>query len=375
MDAASPYLDQGPPPTGERLAESTGLAEDQLGGIDASAVTKSIDNVAPTPGETATVAPTLANPPVDETESLPVGQSIYQPGQPLFDENPTQLPGDQFERPSAEDIPTIPEYQVADQNVEYVAEGTMLVPAQDINAVMDLQKIRIGEQRENKGDEYYLVIYKLRGFRGQGDRVFTFDSSKQIWPIVAGSNWAKKGTEFSIPQAAGKLTFNKLKPFEVYGFVAVVMEANKNSEEELTNAFGFGEFQNELGVTEVVSGAFARAVPTDTGLPDYGDTSCPNVVRIVRDNHLGAYTHFGYPGHNTGNGFITAIRDAITAPLKRRSPDSFEGAIWGFYMNVPGGASCFSRGWPSSRVFPPPGYVVDYLTLRTKTIVEHRQYE
>ena len=85
--------------------------------------------------------------------------------------------------------------------------------------------------------------------------------------------------------------------------------------------------------------------------------------------------HFGYPEHYRDSDLSTAIRDAITAPLQRSSPDSFEGAFWGLYMNLPGGAACFSTKWPGTRGFPPPGIVFNYKTLRTRTIVEHRQYE
>jgi Concanavalin A-like lectin/glucanases superfamily len=279
---------------------------------------------------------------------------------------------------SAQDIPTAPEYQAANQPVEYVAEGTMLMsdpvmPATNINAVMDLQKIKITKQNEKKGDEYYLVTYKLRGFRGKGNRVFTFDPERQIQPLATGENWAKKNLQFSIPQAAGRLVFNNLKPFEIYGFVAVVMEANKNTLKEAEYAFGFGEYKNEAGVLEVISSAFARAVPNDARQPDYDDMTCNNIKRIFDVNYNGIETHFGnYSRWDLG--LPKAIQDAIALPLggNAKKPDSFDGAFWGFNMNLPGGTTCLGK-LPSADLFPAAGQPFTYRTRRTRILGEHLQ--
>jgi Concanavalin A-like lectin/glucanases superfamily len=291
---------------------------------------------------------------------------------------PIALPGAEFGTASAQDIPTAPEYQAANQPVEYVAEGTMLMsdpvmPATNINAVMDLQNINIKKQNEKKGDEYYLVTYKVRGFRGKGTRVFTFDPQRQIMPLATGENWAKKNLQFSIPQAAGRLVFNNLKPFEIYGFVAVLMEANKNTLKEAEYAFGFGEYKNEAGVLEVISSAFARAVPNDAGRPDYDDMTCNNIKRIFDVNYNGIETHFGnYSRWDLG--LTKAIRDAIALPLggNAKKPDSFDGAFWGFSMNLPGGGTCLGKP-PSSDLFPAAGQPFTYRTRSTRILGEHLQ--
>ncbi len=247
------------------------------------------------------------------------------------------------------------------------------LPAVAIDAVMDLQTLKVQRHRESSGDEYYLVTYKLRGRRGADDRVHGFDYSKQVWPVVSGKNWAKKGREFKIPRGAGRLTFENLKPFEVYGFVAVLMEANKSKVEEREYAFGFGEFQNEEGVTETVGGAFERAVPRSAQLPDYSDTSKSNVQHIVNLNYAGIYRHFG-DYRSLDKGLPAAIREVMYEPLKRSNRDNIDGVIWGFAMNKPGGHDP-SPDQPVSAIFPPPNGPMIFRTQSTEVLGEHNQYE
>jgi len=248
--------------------------------------------------------------------------------------------------------------------------------AGSIDAVMDLQKIVIRQQNENRGDEYYLVLYQLRGRRGTGDRIYTFDYQRQVWPIAAGDNWAVRGSEFTIPQGAGRLSYTSVEPFEVYGFVAVLMEANNNTQAERQAAFGFGEFQNESGVTEVVGSAFDRAIPRDGQRPDYGDTTCSNVFRVADQNAHGLSQHFNFVGMPE-EGLAKAIRDAIRVPLQRSNPDRYDGAIWGFFMNSLGGSTCgdpFYRDREAYRVgiFLPPGAAPVGMSTESTTIyVKH----
>jgi hypothetical protein len=245
------------------------------------------------------------------------------------------------------------------------------MPAPIISAVMDLERIRIRQQHENRGDEYYLVTFLLRGRLGEGPRIATFDYSKQVWPLGSGDNWAEKDRVFTIPQGAGRIRFEDLKPFEVYGFVGVLMEANNNSVQERTWAFGFGEFQNESGVTEVVQSAFDRAVPRESQAPDYSDTSCSNVMKIFFENIEGLTRQFGdYRLRNSG--LSSAIQDAIDEPLKRSGRDIFDGAMWSFYMNVPGGDRCIS--YPTEGpVYVTPGSELSFDTFSTTVYGKHSQ--
>ena len=213
----------------------------------------------------------------------------------------------------------------------------------------------------------------MRGRRGTDDRIHIFDYVDQVWPIMAGDNWAEKGLEFSIPQSAGRLIFSDIKPFEVYGFVAVLMEANNSSIAERTAAFGFGEFQNEQGVVEIIASAFERAVPRNTGTPDYGDTSCANVQYIFNENYQGIAIQFG--NHELRNaGLSKTIQDVIDVPLKGSGGDYFDGAIWAFYMNVPGGDTCIPSP-PVSKAFVSPGTAFSGKTFNTRVSGEHSQYE
>jgi hypothetical protein len=250
--------------------------------------------------------------------------------------------------------------------------STEQMPAPTIDAVMDLQSIKILRQFENRGDEYYFVTYQLRGFRGKGDRIFTFEANDQIWPVVAGENWAKENQSFTIPQGAGRMIFEDLQPFEVYGFVAVVMEANANTQDERESAFGFGEFENEVGATEVVSAAFERAIPREPNfLPDYSDTSCANVLEVLDENESGLGAHFGdFTLRNSG--LSKAIQDAIEVPLERPNPDVFDGAIWGFYMNLPGGSACLTTQADENFLIPPGAAFTDR-TFSTEISGEHQQ--
>jgi len=247
------------------------------------------------------------------------------------------------------------------------------LPAPTIDAVIDLQTLDVVTYFERDGDEYYLVRYPLRGRLGTGDRIYTFDYAEQVWPIVAGENWAKPDKEFSIPQGAGRFVFENLAPFEVYGFVAVLMNANRSQEEALTNAFGFGEFENEAGVTEVISSAFARAVPRDIATPDYSDTSCANVQSIYEDVTQGLSTHFG-DYRRAGRGLREAIRVALVEPLSHNNRDQFFGAMWAFAMNFPGG----ERGWAcmtsyNDMLFPPGRSPMMFDFDYVKIFGEHRQ--
>jgi hypothetical protein len=247
------------------------------------------------------------------------------------------------------------------------------MPAPVVSAVFDLQHLKIERQREKKGDEYYLVTYKLRGRRGTDDRVYFFDYEKQVWPIVAGDNWAVRGKQFSIPRGAGRLTFENLKPFEVYGFAALLMEANKNSVEERKYAYGFGEFQNEEGVLETLSGAFERAIPKTGALPDYSDTSKANVASIHEQNVEGIINHFG-DYRTDGSLLAKSIRDVIFKPLERSNPDVLDGVVWGFSMNIPGGFDWLEEQ-PPWVIFPPPNARMIFKTDSTSIIGEHLQYE
>jgi hypothetical protein len=261
----------------------------------------------------------------------------------------------------------------AEQQREQEARDTEQLPAPRINAVMDLQTLWIRDHLEDPGDEFYLVRYELRGRLGEGDRIYTFDYGDQVWPIVAGEDWARAGRDFSIPQGAGRFTFNDLEPFEVYGFVAVLMEANNNTVEERTYAFGFGEFQNENGVTQTVSSAFARAVPRDVAPPDYNDTSCRNITSVFQTIEAGITRHFG-DYNDSSSGLPKAILDVIAAPLQRNRRDRLEGVMWSFYMNAPGGErGQHCLGNPTPTLFPPPGSPMLFDTGYTRVTGEHRQ--
>lgn len=252
-------------------------------------------------------------------------------------------------------------------------QGAEQMPAPVRNAVFDLQSMEVTRQHENRGDEYYLVAYKLRGRRGEGDRIYTFDYAKQVWPIQSGRNWAKQGLDFAIPQAAGRLVFEDLAAFEIYGFVALLMEEDESTVQKRTYAYGFGEFQNETGVTEVLSSAFERAVPRTAARPDYGDTSCDNVDAIFTENTNGLISHFGnYNQHDRG--LPKAIQDAIREPMKGVSPDQFDGVFWSFYMNAPGIGRC-AEPQLAPTMFPEPSGPMEFRTESTRIIGEHTQYE
>jgi hypothetical protein len=135
----------------------------------------------------------------------------------------------------------------------------------------------VTRQHENQGDEYDLVTYPFRGLRGGGDRIYPFTATRQIRLILPADNWGKKDGEFQIPADVGRSEFRDLQPYEVYGFVVVVMEADGN-----TVAFGWGEFQNEDGVLEVLADLFDRAVSRSGARPAYADRTCAVVVEMDR---------------------------------------------------------------------------------------------
>jgi hypothetical protein len=260
----------------------------------------------------------------------------------------------------------------AEQERERIAYETEQLPAPDIDAVLDLQTLDVKANLESEGDEFYLVRYPLRGQFGKGDRIYFFDYGKQVWPIRAGDDWAKQG-EYDIPRGAGRFSFADLQPFEVYGYVAVLMEANRNTVEERTYAFGFGEFQNEVGVTQTVSTAFNRAVPNDINPPDLDDTSCRNIKEIWQRFETGVMEHFG-DYSNTRSGLVKDILDVIAKPLERNRRDRLEGVMWGFYMNVPGGdrgQDC--AGSPSGSLIPKVNEAFAFNLGYTNVYGEHRQ--
>lgn len=247
------------------------------------------------------------------------------------------------------------------------------LPATAINAVLDLQTLTVRDSFERNGDEYYLVRYPLRGRLGTGDRIYTFDYGEQVWPLASGEDWARPETTFSIPQGAGRFTFNNVAPYEVYGFVAVLMEANNNRVDERTYAFGFGEFQNESGVTEVISSAFARAVPREVAPPDYDDTRCANITNIFGTIRAGIYSQFG-DYRDTRRGLAEAIRVALIAPLQRNNRDRLAGVMWAFAMNTPGGSrgqACLGQFDPT--LFPQPGSPMRFDHTYTHITGEHRR--
>jgi hypothetical protein len=170
----------------------------------------------------------------------------------------------------------------------------------------------------------------------------------------------------------GRLEFRDLQPYEVYGFVAVVMEADGNTEAEQKAAFGWGEFQNEDGVLEVLADIFDRAVPRSGARPPYEDRTCEVVAEVDRLNRLGILLHFGNPGSDDT---AKPIKAALATPMKRADPDDFDGWFYGFYSNLPGDESCFPDGHVRSGFwYPPPGPIL-YYTNSVRIRGEHRLYE
>lgn len=240
------------------------------------------------------------------------------------------------------------------------------------HATFDLQSMTFTRGHENAGDEYYLVTYAFRGLRGAGDRIVVFDASRQIRPLLPGENWAGAGKTVQIPADVGRLDFRDLQPYEVYGFVAVVMEADGNTEAERSAAFGWGEFQNEDGVLEVLSDLFDRAVPRDGAKPDYDALTCEVVAEVDRLNRLGLANHFGTDSP-TGT-TAQAIKAALAEPMKRPDPDDFDGWFYGFFSNLPGDGSCLPDDGTSVRWYPKPGSIL-YYTPSTHVQGEHRLSE
>lgn len=240
------------------------------------------------------------------------------------------------------------------------------------HATFDLQSMTFTREHENAGDEYYLVTYAFRGLRGAGDRIVVFDASRQIRPLLPGDNWAVNGKTVQIPGDVGRLEFRDLQPYEVYGFVAVVMEADGNTEAERAAAFGWGEFQNEDGVLEVLSDLFNRSVPRDGAKPDYDALTCEVVAEVDRLNRLGLAIHFGTDSP-TGT-TAQAIKAALAEPMKRPDPDDFDGWFFGFFSNLPGDGTCLADGGVGTRWYPKPGPIL-YYTPSTRVQGEHRLYE
>lgn len=241
------------------------------------------------------------------------------------------------------------------------------------HAVFELQTMTITRQHENQGDEYYLVTYPFRGLRGAGDRIYTFNATRQIRRILPEENWARNNGQFQIPADAGRIEFRDLQPYEVYGFVAVVMEADGNTDAERTFAFGWGEFQNEDGVLEVLADLFDRAVPRSAARPAYEDRTCEVVAEVDRLNRAGIVNHFGT--FSASGSTAKAIMAALATPMKRSDPDDFDGWFGGFHANLPGDESCFPDGHAlGGRLFPAPGPML-YYTNSVRIVGEHRLFE
>jgi hypothetical protein len=196
-------------------------------------------------------------------------------------------------------------------------------------AVIELQELHVGKTRERAGDEPYIVVYPLRGRMGVRDRILVFDTDRQIELIRTENNWAHEGGVYDIPARAGRIRFDDLQPFEVYGIVLLVAERNHTSQEDRVGAVGTGKFRDDVGIFNLVADRFNRALPFDAPRPDNDDLSESNVRRRVYDafNRIGR--HFDGDLRHQAHEIFSGLPDAF-----RESDDLFEFIAY-FFINAP----------------------------------------
>lgn len=200
------------------------------------------------------------------------------------------------------------------------------------NAVIDLQRLRIVSSDEVSGDEAYLAVYPFRGRIGDDDRVYVFDR-KRVQGILSGDNWGDEGEEYDIPTELGRVEFENLRPFEVYG-VFVVAGERDGSSSEWEKAYGFGEFKDDIGIYEFLIDRFDRAVPPNAPQPEYGDLSPENVDRILRREIDGLDRQFSDYSTDLGEK-IQELLDVYFSGMFKDS-DEFVGHFGVFFVNMPG---------------------------------------
>lgn len=196
-------------------------------------------------------------------------------------------------------------------------------------AVIELQELHVGKTRERAGDEPYIVVYPLRGRMGVRERILVFDPDRQIELIRTENNWAHEGGDYDIPARVGRIRFDDLQPFDVYGIVVLVAERNHTSHEDRVGAVGTGKFRDDVGIFNLVADRFNRALPFDAPVQDNDDLSQSN----VRDRVDEAFTRIGMYFNGDLRGQAHDIFRGLPDAL-RESDDLLEFIAY-FFINAP----------------------------------------